>query len=269
MDSLPLDIIRCVCLFLDAKSLALVDQTHKCEWTDVAWANLLSTRLQFSLVNRPEWLLNPKASVCVIMEDPDDLEYHYQNTQDLLYQTQAWANVFGRLAYKPQTESHLNPLLIALSKTSPLQGPIDHVHFESHQLDKEWAELCNLSSRGLGLYVTRLQFYQNRGVFYRQWRRIRELAQRGIVHHASFLKELRVGDEICHAVVRVYAGSLCGLKQLKREHMHLRIQYSRVDAVCNGVVQFISFLDLELGQSIRQVGWASRCDMLISERLVL
>jgi len=269
MDSLPVDVIRSVCLFLDAKSLVMLDQTHKCEWTDVAWAHLLSTRLQFSLVNRVEFLSNPKAAMCVNLEDPEDLEYHYQNTQDLLYQTQAWANVFGRLAYKPQTESHLNPLLIALSKTSPLQGPIDHVHFESHQLDKEWAEICYLSHIGLGRYITRLQFYQERGVFYRQWRRIRELAQRGIVHHASFLKELRVGDEICHAVVHVYEGSLCGLRQLKKEHMRLRIQNSRVDAVCNGVVQFRSYLDLGSGQSMRQVGWAARCDMLISDRLMI
>jgi hypothetical protein len=265
MNSLPADVLRGMCTFLDARSLANLERTHKCEWTDFAWAELVSTRLQFSLVNRAEFLANPRAAArCIFDGWSDEIAYHYQDTQELLYQTQAWANVLARLVHTPPTEVSRNPLLIALSRTSPLQGPIDHSHVESHFLRTKWAEMWSLSVRGLGRYTTLVQFYHEHGVFYRQWMRIRELAQRGIVRSASFYRELVPGEDVCHAVVRVYGGSLCGLHLLKKPEASLTIQVSRIDAVCNGVVQFRAILNFNSeAQVFGPVGWASRCDMLV------
>jgi hypothetical protein len=180
--------------------------------------------------------------------------YHSYDTQELLHQTAAWADLFGRLAYNPPTPRVMNAMLVALSQTSPFKGPFNPCS-ECEQVYNQWVRSCTVMPKPL------LTFYQEHGVFYRQWLRIRELAQRGIVHHASVLRELVPGEDVCHALARVYEGSLCGLSLLRKPEAVVRIQVSRIDAVCNGVVQFRAFN--QDTQVFGPVGWASRCDMLI------
>jgi hypothetical protein len=206
------------------------------------------------LVNRSVLLENPRSAAKTILDAPDARLYHDHDTQELLHQTAAWAHEFGSLAYNPLTPRVMNAMLVALSKTAPLQSPFKHSH-ECEQVYNQWIQSCAV------VYKPLLTFYQQQGVFYRQWLRIRELAQRGIVKHASVLRELVPGEVVCHALARFYEGSLCGLSLLRKPESVVRIQVSRIDAVCNGVVQFRAF-DRDT-QVFGPVGWASRCDMLV------
>jgi hypothetical protein len=114
MDALPCDILRILCTFLDARALVHLERTHKCEWTDLAWANILQRRLQLSLVNRSVLLENPRSAAKTILDAPDARLYHDHDTQELLHQTAAWAHEFGSLAYNPLTPRVMNAMLIAL-----------------------------------------------------------------------------------------------------------------------------------------------------------
>lgn len=233
MDCLIPDVWSEICVFLDVFSLLNFELSHKSRCnTELAWQRVLQTRFQLSLTNRQYLMANPRRSVQQLMNSTD-MQLFRMDTTDLLGKSNAWCEEVKRLLVERGGAPF--PGATALLNMTPPFGPGDKIDACEERLVE-------------------------------QWFRIRELAQRGIVRYQATLAELSVGDKIMHYFGKNFGQSPSGMSKIGQCGGVLKSAVSRVDAVCNGVVQFRERARTdEFGVSHFDgaIGWASRCDMLV------
>jgi hypothetical protein len=232
MDGLNCDLWSEVCLYLDVFSLVNFERSHKSCATALAWLRLLETRFQLSLVNRPYLTANPRHAVQLLANSTDWRMFKLE-TWELLAQSNAW-------------RKEVQQLTVQIGK-SPFGGATELAH----------ATPLSFAGDQIDVYAEPLV---------QQWLRLRELAQRGVVCHAATLAKLSVGDQFVHYVCKRFGHSPSGLRQLSQFGAGIKWAVSRVDAVCNGVVQFREFSGLDehgVSHFNGVIGWAMRCDMLV------
>lgn len=160
MDRLPGYLCAEVCLYLDVTALLQFEFTHKTLWTKRAWRQVLRSRFQLSLVNRPQSEEHPLRLIQTLVKCVPSPFFHTK-TEELLEQTTAWCASM-------QTYANVSDALARFIHNTPTR--------EGHALLK-------------GNYAVQWQ-----------WLRTRELAQRGIVKNAAMLLELKPGMVIVHLV---------------------------------------------------------------------
>jgi hypothetical protein len=239
MDGLCSDLWSEVCLYLDVCSLAKFEQSHKSCDTTKAWARVLQTRFQLSLVNRQYLLANPRYGVQLLMKMTDHKMFR-MDTLELLQQSNSWRQEVERLTRENGTAPFVGGMEFTRVTPTVATAPVS-----------------------LDVYAEPLV---------QHWFRVRELAQRGIVNFKATLAELRVGHTIVHYICKKFGQSPSGLSQSSQYGATIKYTISRVDAVCNGVVQFREFTHMDPHHTdphgtprcaTGAIGWAMRCDMLV------
>ena len=167
MNRLPGDLCAEVCLYLDVKALLQFEFTHKTLCTKRAWRQVLRSRFQLSLVNRPQSEEHPLRLIQTLVKCVPSPFFHTK-TEELLEQATAWCqwmHAFMNVS---------DPLARFIHSTPAREGPA-------------------LLKGGYAVQW--------------QWLRIRELAQRGIVKNAAMLMELKPGMVIVHCVAQHFEKS--------------------------------------------------------------
>ena len=116
MNRLPGDLCAEVCLYLDVKALLQFEFTHKTLCTKRAWRQVLRSRFQLSLVNRPHSEEHPLRLIQTLVKCVPSPFFHAQ-TEELLEQTTAWCELMVPFMNLPR------PLRRFIDATPECKGP--------------------------------------------------------------------------------------------------------------------------------------------------